>query len=237
LAVGNYKDIDRLAQENGFGPVDGILLDLGFSSLQLDDPERGFSFQSHGPLDMRYSKANRLTARTVVNHYQQKDLERIIREFGEEHLAKAMSRAIVEARQVGELSTTDQLAVVITKVLPGKIRHKAQDSLRRVFQAIRIEVNSELSNIKTVLPKALDLLAPKGRLVVISFHSLEDRIVKEFFKDQAKDCVCPPEFPTCVCDKASRVRILTRKPVTASEEEGRENPRSKSAKLRAIEKI
>lgn len=237
LVQGSYKDIDKILIDSDFAPVDGILLDLGFSSFQLDDPARGFSFQTDGPLDMRYDQSARLSAEVVVNSYQSKELERVISEYGEEKFARCIASNIVLRRKQETIRTTVQLAEIIRQSLPGAIRYKANDSIRRVFQAVRIEVNNELDNLKAFLPKALDFLAPKGRLIIISFHSLEDRIVKEFFNEQAKNCVCPPEFPTCVCDKASTIRILTRKPVTADAEEIAQNTRSKPAKLRAAEKI
>lgn len=237
LVQGNYKDIDKILIDPDFAPVDGILLDLGFSSFQLDDPARGLSFQTDGPLDMRYDQRAHLSAEVVVNSYQSKELERVISEYGEEKFTRRIASNIILRRREEPIRTTAQLAEIVRQSLPGAMRHKANDSIRRVFQAVRIEVNSELDNLKEFLPKALDLLAPKGRLVIISFHSLEDRIVKEFFNEQAKDCICPPEFPTCICDKVSTVRILTRKPVVANEEEVANNSRSKSAKLRAAEKI
>lgn len=237
LVSGNYTAIDQFAGRHGFVPVDGILIDLGFSSLQLDEAARGFSFQSAGPLDMRYSSANELTAGRVVNHYSPEKLEKIFSELGEEKFARRISAAIARARQTVRIDSTTQLAEIIRSAMPLPIRFKASESLRRIFQALRIEVNSELENLKLVLPKCLKLLQPGGRLVIISFHSLEDRIVKEFFNQEAKDCICPPEFPTCVCDKVSSIRILTRKPVTAAAAEAGANPRSKSAKLRAAEKL
>lgn len=237
LVSGNYKDLDIFAKEAQFIPVDGILIDLGFSSSQIDDPVRGFSFQKEGPLDMRYSQKNRLTAEEVVNKYTVGKLSEVFKKYGEEKFAYKIAQAIVRSRQSNALRTTKDLSEIIIKSLPPPIKFKSTDSIRRVFQAIRIEVNNELSNLKEALPKSLDILNPGGRLVVISFHSLEDRIVKEFFAEQAKDCVCPPEFPTCVCDKVSTVRILTRKPIIAGEEEQKINPRSIPAKLRAIEKL
>ena len=237
LVQGSYKDIDQIASEAKFGPVDGILLDLGFSSFQLDDTGRGFSFQSDGPLDMRYDLKNRLTAERVVNTYHQKELEQVFVRYGEEKFARRIAAAIIAKRKESLIKTTKQLAEIIRQALPVSVRFKANDSIRRVFQAIRIEVNHELDNLKEFLPKAINLLNSKGRLAIISFHSLEDRIVKEFFNQQTRDCVCPPEFPTCVCDKISTVKILTRKPVTAGSEEISVNPKSKPAKMRAIEKI
>lgn len=237
LVSGNYANIGQILQHVGWDQVDGILLDLGFSSLQLDEPSRGFSFATTGPLDMRYDRNQETTAETVVNRYSPKDLQKIIEDYGEERLSRRIGEAIVKARREKSITTTEQLAEVIRKAIPLPIRFKSSDNIRRVFQAIRIEVNQELENLKKALPQMVGALAPQGRLVVISFHSLEDRIVKEYFVSEAKDCVCPPEFPTCVCGKTSTVRILTRKPITASEEEIKQNPRSKPAKLRAIEKL
>jgi 16S rRNA (cytosine1402-N4)-methyltransferase len=237
LAQGSYKNIDRILVDVGWDKVDGILLDLGFSSLQLDDPQRGFSFSNEGPLDMRYDQTSKKTAYEVVNRYYPGDLVRVITDYGEEKLARRIVSKIIEARKTEEIKTTTQLATIIKTAVPLPIRFKASENVRRVFQAIRIEVNSELDNLKAALPKMVAALNPKGRLAVISFHSLEDRIVKEFFISESKNCVCPPEFPTCICDKASTLRILTRKPQMATEEEIETNPRSKPAKLRVVEKI
>ncbi|MBX4191837.1 MAG: 16S rRNA (cytosine(1402)-N(4))-methyltransferase RsmH [Candidatus Doudnabacteria bacterium] len=232
LVHGSYKNIDKILSKKGWESVDGIILDLGFSSFQLDDPDRGFSFANEGPLDMRYDKSAKLTAEEIVNRYHPRDLDRILTEYGEEKLSRRIT-----ARKIAPIQTTAQLAQIVKSAIPLPIRFKSADNLRRVFQALRIEVNSELVNLKEALPKMLKLLNPKGRLIVISFHSLEDRIVKEFFVSEAKDCVCPPEFPTCICNKAASVRILSRKPITAKAEEISQNSRSKSAKLRVIEKI
>ncbi len=237
LVQGNYADFDLFIEQQNFGRIDGFLLDLGFSSGQVDQAARGFSFQAEGPLDMRFDQSKRTTAGSVVNTYSVQELTEIFRDFGEERLAQKIARAIVKTRQTTAIQTTTQLAEIIKSALPKPIQFRAGDSQRRIFQALRIEVNHELENLKAVLPKALKFLNPGGRLVVISFHSLEDRIVKEFLNQEAKECVCPPEFPTCVCDKVSRLRILTRKPVVASPQEMADNPRSKSAKLRAAEKI
>jgi 16S rRNA (cytosine1402-N4)-methyltransferase len=237
LVHGSYKNIDKILAKKGWKSVDGILLDLGFSSFQLDDPSRGFSFSNEGPLDMRYDKTAKLTAEEIVNRYHPKDLDRIITDYGEEKLSRRITDKITAARKIAPIQTTAQLAQIVKSAIPLPIRFKSADNIRRVFQALRIEVNAELENLKEALPKMLKLLNSKGRLVVISFHSLEDRIVKEFFVAEAKDCVCPPEFPTCICDKASTVRILSRKPITATSKEIAENSRSKPAKLRVIEKI
>jgi 16S rRNA (cytosine1402-N4)-methyltransferase len=237
LVSGNYKNIDQILVNVGWEKVDGILLDLGFSSVQLDDAARGFSFSLQGPLDMRFDQTAVKTAEAVINRYHPKDLERVIADFGEEKFTRRITAKIVEERKKNPITTTQQLAEIIKSAIPLPLRFRANDNIRRVFQAIRIEVNSELDNLKTALPKMLALLNPNGRLVVISFHSLEDRIVKEFFNTASKGCICPPEFPTCVCGKAASARVLTRKPIMASEEELEINSRSKPAKLRATEKI
>lgn len=237
LVQGNFKNIDELSEEAGFNQVQGILLDLGFSSIQLDDPTRGLSFQTDGTLDMRLNPDADKTAADVVNKYPPEKLEKLISDYGEERLARKIALAIVSARRKQEIKTTVELAEIIRLAIPAPIRFKANDNIRRVFQAIRIEVNDELNSLKIALPKAFKILQPGGRLAVISFHSLEDRIVKEFFLALAKGCVCPPDFPTCVCGKISEGKIITRKPLIAGEVETQSNPRSKSAKLRVIEKI
>lgn len=237
LVRGNYRDIKKLARENEFEKVTGIIFDLGFSSLQLDDPERGFSFQNNGPLDMRYDQSAELSAAKVVNSYPETKLRQVIKDYGEEKFAKKIAQSIVVFRNESVIADTHTLSNIITNSLPKSIRHRAPDHLRRVFQAIRIEVNAELTNLTRVLPDAFEILAPGGKLLVISFHSLEDRIVKNYFKELARDCVCPPEFPTCICNAQAQAKILTRKPVTATEEELSLNPKSKPAKLRVAEKI
>ena len=247
---GNFADLKLIAEENGFAAVEGILFDLGMSSMQLDDPTRGFSFQREGPLDMRYNrsgerkheirntKSETKTAADIVNTYPEKELTRIFYEYGEERrFGKKIARAIVEERKVKRIPTTTGLFELIKHALPGKFRFKAGDVARKIFQAIRIEVNSELTNLEKALPQAMSLLEHRGRLVVISFHSLEDRIVKRFFVREARNCVCPPEFPVCSCEARASLRILTKKPVTASIEETKINSRSKSAKLRAAERL
>ncbi len=237
LVSGNYRDLKQLAEDNNFEPVDGVLLDLGFSSSQVDDSARGFSFQTDGPLDMRYDQEGERTAADIINRYPERELIQVFKEFGEEKLAKPIAISIIKTRRIKPLQTTVQLAEAIRLAVPLPIRFRWNENARRIFQAIRIEVNRELENLKLALPDALSILKPGGRLVVISFHSLEDRIVKEFFNQEAKDCICPPEFPTCVCDKTPGVKILTRKPVEATEEEIKLNSRSRPAKLRAAEKI
>jgi 16S rRNA (cytosine1402-N4)-methyltransferase len=227
----------RMVNEQDLGPVQGIVLDLGFSSLQLDVPERGFSFQNPGPLDMRYDRAQQLTAAVVVNKYQEQELSDLFKKYGEEPHAKKIARALVVRRKSADLHSADEVYNIIKQALPAPVRHKAADSARRIFQALRIEVNGELNNLSHALPQMFEGLTAGGRLVVISFHSLEDRIVKNFFTDMAKGCICPPEFPECVCGNKPKGRILTKKPVTAQPQELAENPRSKPAKLRAIQKL
>jgi 16S rRNA (cytosine1402-N4)-methyltransferase len=236
LAHANYRHAKQAAAAAGLEKVSGIILDLGFSSLQMDDPARGFSFQAQGPLDMRYDKSQSLTAEAVINDYDEKKLAEVFRKYGEENHSSKIAHEIVRQRKLSRISATDEVFHLIKEALPAPVKHKAADSARRVFQALRIEVNGELDNLQAALPDMLSLLEPHGRLVVISFHSLEDRMVKQFFLKEAKDCICPPDFPECVCGTNPNVRILTRKPVTASESEVSENPRSKPAKLRAAEK-
>jgi 16S rRNA (cytosine1402-N4)-methyltransferase len=237
LVHSNYKNVARAAAEQGLEKVSGIILDLGFSSLQLGDPERGLSFQAAGPLDMRYDRNQKLTAGEIVNKYPETKLAEIFKNYGEENFSRRIAHAIVRQREVSDYSATDEVFRVIQKALPAPVKHKAPDSARRIFQALRIEVNAELENLRKALPDMFQLLEIEGRLVVISFHSLEDRIVKNFFNELAKGCICPPDFPECVCGRKPLAKILTKKPITASEKELAENPRSKPAKLRAIEKI
>lgn len=237
LVAGNFADLDQIVEENNFDNLDAVLLDLGFSSLQLDDPQRGLSFQAHGPLDMRFNQSQRLTASEVLNTYPETKLNKIFTEYGEETFSKKITFKIILQRQTSPFTSTDQVFDVIKNSLPKSVRHKAADSARRIFQAIRIEVNNELENLKKVLPKAVGALKVGGRLLVISFHSLEDRIVKQYFVEQSKGCVCPPEFPVCICTKASKLKVLTRKPIIAKDEEININPRSRPAKLRAAEKL
>ena len=237
IVHGNFKDIKAIAKENGFEKVDGILFDLGLSSDLLDDAQRGFSFQNDGPLDMRFDRSQAKNAFDVINGYPERALLKIFREYGEEKFSRNIARTIVNKRKEENFKTTIELFNLIKQSVPGKFRHKAGDSARRIFQAIRVEVNDELEALKSALTQVLDLLEPNGRLVVISFQSLEDRIVKRFLLDSAKDCVCPPDFPKCVCDKESLVRILTKKPIVAADKEVALNSRAIPAKMRAAEKI
>lgn len=233
---GNYADILKFIPEK-FSLVNGIILDLGFSSRQIDDPMRGFSFQKSGPLDMRYNQQQTLSAFEVINRYPETKLAQILKNYGEEKFSKSIARKIAVLRKVSPIADTGQIIRVIKDALPKPHKYRFADSARRVFQAIRIEVNSELTNLKRFLPPAIELLRPGGRMVIMSFHSLEDRIVKQFFAGLAKVCVCPPDFPVCVCGQTPRFKILTRKPIRADLQEIKDNPRSHSAKLRAVEKI
>lgn len=223
------KAANRLQKDGTL--VDMILLDLGVSSPQIDNPERGFSFKADAPLDMRMDQSQALTAADVVNHYHGRELERIIREYGEEPKARAVAKAITTARPI---TTTAQLAKVVRK---AAFRDKDIDWATRTFQAIRIEVNGELTQLEEALPVLAKLLVPGGRLAVISFHSLEDRIVKQFFETESRDCICPPKQPICTCGHEATLLKLTQKPITADSNETAINPRARSAKLRAAEKI
>ena len=233
---GNFFDMTRLLKEQGIEKVDGILMDLGVSSHQLDAPERGFSYHNEAPLDMRMDETAGFTAYDVVNTYPAERLARILREYGEERYAMRIANAIVRERQKAPVSSTTRLAEIVRMATPAQNRWEGQHPARRAFQAIRIEVNGELEGLEKALDDAVGLLNPDGRLCVITFHSLEDRIAKQTFKTLENPCTCPPKAPICTCNKKPVVRILTRKPVVAGEEELKENARSRSAKLRAIEK-
>ncbi|MFW5979208.1 MAG: 16S rRNA (cytosine(1402)-N(4))-methyltransferase RsmH [Halanaerobium sp.] len=237
LAHSNFQDFDQVLAELEIEAVDGMLFDLGVSSPQLDNPERGFSYQKEGPLDMRMNPDQKLTAKDIVNSYSQADLEKIIAEYGEENWAARIAEFIVKMRAEKEIKTTGDLVEVIKAAIPKAVRRSGGHPARRTFQALRIETNNELEQLKNLIDKAVSFLNPGGRLVIITFHSLEDRIVKHKFRDLAKDCTCPPDFPICVCDKKAEVKVITRSPVQASEAEKKKNPRSRSAKMRVAEKI
>ena len=231
---GNYANIASLLHEAGYDSMDGILMDLGVSSYQLDNPERGFSFHTDAPLDMRMDQTAPLTAEIVLNTYSEKELARIISLYGEEKWAVRIAKFIVAARP---LHTTMDLVRVIDAAVPAAERRKVSHPARRTFQAIRIEVNSELSLLEPALRDAVSCLNPGGRLAVITFHSLEDRIVKQTFHNLQYPCTCPPKAPVCICGKKPQGFVVTRKPVLPTEEECEINPRSHSAKVRAFEKI
>ncbi|TSC94843.1 MAG: 16S rRNA (cytosine1402-N4)-methyltransferase [Candidatus Berkelbacteria bacterium Athens1014_28] len=239
----NFSEIKKVLEILEIKKVDAILADFGLSSDQLDDAKRGFSFQSGGPLDMRMGKSPRmlsdeeLTAEYVVNDYPEASLERIFRVFGEEHFAKRIARKIVEKRSEGRIKTTTELVGIISSAVPEKFKHRKVHFATRTFQALRIEVNKELESIEKFLANSIDILKKEGRLAVISFHSGEDRIAKNIFRENARGCICPKEFPVCRCDNEPRVKIITRKPVAPSEEEVSVNARSRSARMRVVEKI
>ena len=232
----NYSEMRERLSELGVRSADGILLDLGVSSYQLDDAQRGFSYRADAPLDMRMDQRQKLSAREVVNGYSIEELTRVIREYGEERFARNIAKHITAEREKKPIETTGELISIIKAAIPAKAREGGGHPAKRTFQAIRIEVNRELDVLSDSLDGMIDLLADGGRICVITFHSLEDRIVKEVFRRNENPCTCPPEFPVCVCGKKSKGHVITRKPIIPSEEETEENPRSKSAKLRVFER-
>jgi 16S rRNA (cytosine1402-N4)-methyltransferase len=232
----NYQNLKQIIYDTGFNKINGILLDLGVSSYQIQSKTRGFSFKEDSFLDMRFGDTKQ-TATDIINNYKEADLIRIFKEYGEERYAKQIAREIVDLRQKQPITQANQLVNIIERVYQNKPKPKKIHVATKVFQALRIEVNNELANLKKILPQALEVLAENGRLVVISFHSLEDKIVKEFFKKQAKDCLCPPQIPVCVCEHKAQLQILTKKVIKPSQTEIMKNPRSRSAKLRAAVKI
>lgn len=234
---GNFHDAAELLGAIGVRRIDGMLLDLGVSSYQLDEGARGFSYHADAPLDMRMDRSQALTARTVVNEYSQEELARVLREWGEENWAVQIARVICDRRRAHPIETTGELVDVIDAAIPAKVRRRdGSHPARRTFQALRIEVNDELRPLKQALEDAAGLLSPGGRLCVIAFHSLEDRIVKQTFRTLQHPCVCPPSFPVCVCGRRPLGRQLTGKPITASPEELERNPRARSATLRVFER-
>lgn len=237
LVHANFQDLDRILQELNISAVDGILLDLGVSSPQLDDGQRGFSYMEDAPLDMRMDRSAGLTAYEVVNAWPREELRRILYAYGEERYAPQIAAAIDRRRAVAPIATTLELVDVIRSAMPPQALREKQHPAKRSFQAIRIAVNDELTAVERVMGDAISRLAPGGRLAVITFHSLEDRIVKNAMQEAAKGCTCPPEFPVCVCGRTPQVKLLTRKPVVAEQEELEENPRARSAKLRVCEKL
>ena len=233
----NSENVDEVLKELGISQVDGIYLDLGVSSYQLDTAERGFTYrEDDAPLDMRMDQRNEMTAKDIVNTYSESELFHIIKNYGEDRFAKNIAKHIVRARQEKEIETTGELIEIIKAAIPAKVRATGGHPAKRTFQAIRIELNKELEVLEKSIDKMTDLLAPGGRLSIITFHSLEDRIVKNRFRINENPCTCPPDFPVCMCGKKSKGRVVTRKPILPSEEELSENKRSKSAKLRVFEK-
>ena len=235
---GNFFHMKPLLLQKGIAAVDGILLDLGVSSYQLDEPSRGFSYKAEAPLDMRMDQSAALTAYDVVNGYSEKELTRIFRDYGEERFSPLIARRIAERRAQAPIRTTTELADLIAGAIPSKFRRKEQQHpARRCFQAIRIEVNGELQGLREAVDGCIDLLNPGGRLVILTFHSLEDRIVKTAFKTAENPCVCPPRSPQCVCGRTPYGKILTKHPLTACEAEQQQNSRSACCKLRALQKV
>ena len=234
----NYKNMKEVLNDLGIDKVDGIYLDLGVSSYQLDTAERGFTYREEdAPLDMRMDQRNPHTAADIINTYDEMDLYHIIRDYGEDRFAKNIAKHIVKARQEKPIETTGELIEIIKVAIPAKVRATGGHPAKRTFQAIRIELNQELEVLNSSIDTMIDLLNPGGRLSIITFHSLEDRIVKNRFRTNENPCTCPPDFPVCMCGKVSKGRVVTRKPIIPTEEELTENKRSKSSKLRVFERV
>lgn len=237
LAKADFADVAQVLAEIGDREVAGVLYDLGVSSSHLDDPRRGFGYRVDAALDMRMDRSARVTAERVVNTYPENRLAEIIKSYGEEKYARRIARAIVRRREKRPIRTTGELAEVVRSAIPAAGRRGGPHPARRTFQALRIEVNNELEALRQSLPVALDSVMPGGRVAVISYHSLEDRIVKTTFNDEARGCRCPADFPVCTCGRNATLRVLTRKPIRPSEEEVRNNPRSRSARARVAERL
>ncbi len=229
-----YSNIDVLSKIENINGFDGVFADLGVSSWQLDNNESGFTFRSDAALDLRMDKSAGISASEVLNSFKEEEIANIIYQYGEEKKSRSIAHAIVKSRTVSPFTNSARLREIVERCVPGRNSLK---SVARVFQALRIYVNNELEELELFLDKTIDLLNPGGRIVIISYHSLEDRIVKEKFRYEAKDCICPPDIPYCVCDKESRVKIITKKPVVPGEQEVSENRRARSARLRAAEKL
>lgn len=232
----NYRDMKPRLHEIGIDKVDGIVIDLGVSSYQLDTAERGFSYRADAPLDMRMDQRQKMTAKDIVNNYSEAELYRVIRDYGEDKFAKNIAKHIAAERSKAPIETTEQLNEIIRHAIPMKIRKASGHPSKRTFQAIRIELNHELDVLRDSLDEMIDMLNPGGRICIITFHSLEDRIVKSAFRKNENPCTCPSHFPVCVCGKVSKGKVITRKPILPSEEEMESNSRSKSAKLRIFER-
>ncbi len=233
----NFSELDRILEELQIPAVDGMLFDLGVSSPQLDDALRGFSYMADAPLDMRMDRDDPLTAGEIVNRWPQEELRRILYEYGEERYAPQIAAAIVRSREKKPIETTLELVDIIRSAMPPQALREKQHPAKRSFQAIRIAVNDELTSVSKMMQAAIRRLKPGGRLAVITFHSLEDRIVKSEMQQAARGCTCPPEFPVCVCGKKPQIRLVTRKPIVSGAKELEENPRARSAKLRVAEKL
>lgn len=232
----NYVDMPLVLDSLGIDQVDGILLDLGVSSFQLDEASRGFTYRTEGPLDMRMDQRNSVTAAELVNNCSKEELCRILWDYGEERYARNIADRIIKEREIAPIETTTQLVDIIRASIPAKARNTGGHPAKRTFQALRIEVNHELDVLTEAIDEMIDRLAPGGRLSIITFHSLEDRIVKNLFRRAENPCTCPPEFPVCVCGKKSKGKVITRKPILPTKDEIEQNKRSKSAKLRVFEK-
>ncbi len=247
LANGNFKDLSKIIQDNykeeRFGQFDGIVFDLGLSSYQLEDGTRGFSFRMDAPIDMSFGRRhedelkNTNTTKEILNNYSEEELAKILKEFGEERFARNIARNIVKYREIGSIKRTKELVDIILDSIPKRFQRGKIHPATKTFQALRIATNTELQNLQAVLPQAMKLLKKGGKIAVVTFHSLEDRIVKHYFKDESKECVCPPKFPICQCDHKAIVKIITKKPILPTENEIARNTRSRSAKLRVAEKI
>lgn len=236
LVHDNYEHMGRVLSDLRIDKIDGILLDLGVSSYQLDNPERGFSYNTDAPLDMRMDRTADFSARDIVNTYSAQELTRILRDYGEEKCAAKIAANIVKEREIAPIETTGRLAQIVERSIPMKMRERGGNPCKRTFQAVRIACNRELEVLEDTLDTMIDMLKPGGRLCIITFHSLEDRIVKNAFRRNEKPCICPPEFPVCVCGRVSKGRVITRKPILPGKEELAQNRRSASAKLRIFEK-
>lgn len=233
----NFSSVKQVLEDLGIDAINGILMDLGVSSYQLDTPERGFSHNNDAPLDMRMDTSATLDAYMVVNNYTREQLKKIIYDYGEDKFAPRIANAIVNAREIKPIETTGELVKIIKSAIPAAAREGGHHPAKRTFQAIRIEVNGELDAIEPAIDSAVEILAPGGRVCIITFHSLEDRIVKQTYAKHAEGCTCPKSFPICVCGKTPKVKVVTRKPIVPSERELEENPRSRSSKLRIAEKL
>ena len=237
LVHNDFSNLKEILEQNNIEKVDGILADLGVSSYQIDEQSRGFSYSKDAPLDMRMDQSQSLTAKDIVNNYSEKDLLRILYEFGEENFAKNIVRNILKQREQNPIQTTKQLVEIIEKSVPAKVLHKGGSVAKKTFQALRIEVNGELESLKNVLEEMVEVLKPSGRLCIITFHSLEDRLVKNCFNNNATGCICPKTFPICVCNHKPNIKVLTKKPIVPSLNEQEINSRSMSSKLRIAEKL
>lgn len=233
----NFSELDTVLDAAGLDKVSGIMVDLGFSSDQMDAPERGLSFSKDGPLDMRLNHDNPLTAQKVVNEYSEEQLISILKEYGEERFARNIAQAVIQERKEKVIATTKALAEIVERSIPKRFQATKIHPATKTFQALRIEVNREMESLKLFLPQAIERLAKGARLAVISFHSGEDRMVKRVFRENARGCICPKGFPICQCGKSPRVKIVTTRPIVPSDVEIAENPRSRSAKLRIVEKM